>query len=252
MEPVTLIALALAFALVAALYSSVGHAGATGYLALMALAGLAPEVMRPTALALNVVVAAVGTYRYAHAGLTSGRALLPLAAASAPLALFGGSLQLPLSGYRTLVGAVLLASAAVLAWRAWRGADSTQAAEPPPRMPVPAALLAGGAIGLLSGLTGTGGGIFLSPLLLLAGWAGPRRTAGLAAPFILLNSVAGLAGVHLGAAPWPAGIGVLALAVLAGGLVGTRLGTQRLPSRALVALLAAVLLVASAKLLATS
>lgn len=252
MEPVALVALALGFALVAALYSSVGHAGASGYLALMALAGLAPEVMRPTALALNVVVAAVGTYRYAHAGLTSGRALLPLAAASVPLALFGGSLQLPLSGYRTLVGAVLLASAAVLAWRAWRGGDPTQAAEPPLRLPVPAALLAGGAIGLLSGLTGTGGGIFLSPLLLLAGWAGPRRTAGLAAPFILLNSVAGLAGVHLGAAPWPAGIGVLALAVLAGGLVGTRLGTQRLPSRALVALLAAVLLVASAKLLATS
>lgn len=251
MEPLTLAALALGFAVVAALYSSVGHAGASGYLALMALAGLAPEVMRPTALALNVVVAALGTYRYASAGLTSGRALLPLAAASVPLALLGGSLQLPVSGYRALLGFVLLVSAGVLAWRAWQATDPAHGAEPPVRVPVAVATVAGGTIGLLSGLTGTGGGIFLSPLLLLAGWAGPRRVAGLAAPFILLNSLAGLAGLRLGETAWPDGVGVLVVAVLAGGLVGTRLGTQRLPGRALVALLAAVLLVASVKLLAT-
>ncbi|HEX9207727.1 MAG TPA: sulfite exporter TauE/SafE family protein [Steroidobacteraceae bacterium] len=252
MDLTTLVTLALGFALVAALYSSVGHAGASGYLALMALAGLAPAVMRPTALVLNLVVALIGTYRFSRAGLTSWRALLPLVAASVPTAFLGGSIHLSLPGYRKLVGLVLLASAVVLGWRAWKNLNATQAAEPPIAIPVPMALGIGGAIGLLSGLTGTGGGIFLSPLLLLAGWAGPRRTAGLSAPFILLNSFAGLAGLGWSNASWPAELPWLVVAVLAGGVLGTRLGTQKLPARALVALLAVVLLVASLKLLATS
>jgi len=252
MDLTTLLALAAGFAVVAALYISVGHAGASGYLALMALAGLAPDVMRPTALVLNLAVAAIGTYRFERAGLTSWRALLPLAAASVPFAFIGGSVNLPIQGYRALLGVVLLVSAAVLAWRAWRNPGSVQAAEPPLAIPVPMAIGIGAVIGLLSGLTGTGGGIFLSPLLLLAGWAGPRRTAGLAAPFILCNSMAGLAGLRWSDATWPDGLPWLVVAVIAGGFVGTRLGTQRLPARALVALLAVVLLVASLKLLATS
>jgi uncharacterized membrane protein YfcA len=249
MDSELLVVLALAFALIAALYSSVGHAGASGYLAVMALAGVAPDVMRPTALVLNLVVAVIGTIRFARAGLTSWRALLPLVVTSVPLALLGGSIQLPVSGYRALVGAVLLASAVVLAWRAYASAPTAD--EGPVRLPVRLALAIGAVIGLLSGLTGTGGGIFLSPLLLLAGWAGPRRTAGLAAPFILLNSAAGLSGLGLASAHLPAGLPWLAASVLAGGYVGTQLGAHRLPARALLALLAAVLLIAGTKLLLT-
>jgi hypothetical protein len=249
MDDQTLVLLALAFALVAALYSSVGHAGASGYLAIMALLGVAPDVMRPTALVLNLVVAALGTYRFARAGLTSWKALLPLAAASVPFAVMGGSIKLPVGGYRGLVGVVLLLSAVVLAWRAYSHVQPVE--DGPIRLPTGMALGIGPAIGILSGLTGTGGGIFLSPLLLLAGWAGPRRTAGLAAPFILLNSVAGLTGLGWASARFPSGLPWLALAVLAGGYFGTQLGAHRLPARALLALLAAVLLIAGTKLLLT-
>jgi uncharacterized membrane protein YfcA len=249
MDGETLLILALAFALVAALYSSVGHAGASGYLAIMALLGVAPDVMRPTALVLNLLVAAIGTWRFARAGLTSWKALLPLAAASVPLAVLGGSIKLPVEGYRALVGVVLLLSALVLAWRAYAHVQAVE--DGPIRLPIGMALVVGAAIGALSGLTGTGGGIFLSPLLLLAGWAGPRRTAGLAAPFILLNSAAGLTGLGWASAHFPSGLPWLAAAVLAGGYVGTRLGTDRLPARALLALLATVLLIAGTKLLLT-
>jgi uncharacterized membrane protein YfcA len=247
MDPQTLLMLMVAFALVAALYSSVGHAGASGYLAVMALLGLAPDVMRPTALVLNLVVAAIGTYRYSRAGLTSWTALLPLVLGSIPLAFVGGSIKLPVAGYRALLGAVLLVSALVLALRAYRTAQPVD--EAPIRLPFAAALAIGAAIGLLSGLTGTGGGIFLSPLLLLAGWAGPRRTSGIAAPFILVNSASGLAGLGGSAAHFPPALPWLAAAVLAGGYVGTQLGAHRLPARALLALLAIVLTIAGTKLL---
>jgi uncharacterized membrane protein YfcA len=251
MDSTTLLLLACGFALVAALYGSVGHAGASGYLALMALAGVAPVMMRPTALVVNVVVAAIGTYRFSRAGLTSWRALLPLVAASVPLAFVGGTIDLPGHGYRWLVGVVLIVSALVLTWRAYKHAASAPAMEPDVNLPLGAAVGIGLVIGLLSGLTGTGGGVFLSPLLLLAGRAGPRRTAGLAAPFILLNSVAGIAGLGWSEDSFPAGLPWLVLAVLGGGLLGTKLGTQRLPARVLLGLLAAVLLIAGGKLLAT-
>lgn len=251
MDHTTFLLLACGFALVAALYSSVGHAGASGYLAMMALAGVAPVVMRPTALALNIAVAAIGTYRFSRAGLTHWRALLPLVAASVPLAFLGGTIDLPAHGYRGLVGVVLLVSAAILAWRASGHAPGEVAVEPEVNLPLAAAIAIGLVIGLLSGLTGTGGGIFLSPLLLLAGRAGPRRTAGLAAPFILLNSLAGIAGLGWSRDSFPPGLLWLVLAVLAGGLIGTRLGTQRLPARVLLGLLAAVLVIAGAKLIGT-
>jgi uncharacterized membrane protein YfcA len=251
MDSATLVMLACGFALVAALYSSVGHAGASGYLALMALAGVAPMVMRPTALVLNVVVAAIGTYRFSRAGLTSWRTLLPLVAASVPLAFLGGTIELPVHGYRGLVGAVLLVSALVLARRACEQPAAAAAVEPIVDLPLAGSIGIGLVIGLLSGLTGTGGGIFLSPLLLLAGRAGPRRTAGLAAPFILLNSLAGIAGLGESQDSFPSGLPWLILAVLLGGLLGTKLGTQRLPARVLLGLLAAVLLIAGAKLIGT-
>ena len=162
-EPALL--LAVAFLVVAVLYSSVGHAGASGYLAAMALASVAPATMRPTALVLKLAVGTIALLRFSKAGYFSWSLLWPFALGSVPLAFVGAALTLPGHWYKVLVGVVLLVSAVRLTW------------EPsgPTRIPHPApswvAILCGAGIGLLSGLTGTGGGIFLSPLLLLTGWA---------------------------------------------------------------------------------
>lgn len=247
MTPMELAMLAALFFAAAALYSTVGHAGASGYLAIMALAGVAPAVMRPTALVLNLLVAALGTYRYWRAGLVRWSVLAPFVIGSMPLAFVGGRIQLPVPGYRALVGVILLASAAVIAWRAFT--HEAQRPEPEPRIPPGIALATGAALGLVAGLSGTGGGIFLSPLVLLLGWAGPRGTAGLAAPFILINSASGLLGLASVTTSLPQGIGWLAAAVLAGGLVGTTLGINRLPARALLVVLATVLTIAGGKFL---
>jgi uncharacterized membrane protein YfcA len=235
------------FFVVAAIYSTVGHAGASGYLAIMALAGVAPATMRPTALVLNMLVATLGTFRFWRAGLIQWRMLLPFAAGSVPLAFVGGRIQLPVPGYRALVGLVLIVSATVIAWRAYAHEGSGD--EPVRAVPIPVALAIGAIIGLVAGLSGTGGGIFLSPLVLLLGWAGPRRTAGMAAPFIWINSAAGLLGVTSVTSSLPSGILVLAVAVLAGGVVGTSLGIRRLPARALLVVLSIVLVVAGGKFL---
>jgi uncharacterized membrane protein YfcA len=245
-----LIVLASAFFCVAALYSSVGHAGASGYLAIMALMGMAPVTMRPTALALNLVVATLATWRFWRAGWTRWSLLWPFIATSVPLAFVGGRVHLPLSGYRALLGFVLVISAMVLAWRAWGG--DRHLAEVQPQVPLPVALGAGALIGALSGLTGTGGGIFLSPLLLLAGWAGPRSTAAIAAPFIWANSFAGLLGAQWVTGSLPAGLPWLVAAVLAGAWIGTALGVHRLPPRALLWALSAVMVIAGGKLILTA
>lgn len=247
MTPAELATLAVLFFAAAAIYSTVGHAGASGYLAIMALAGVAPVVMRPTALVLNLLVAALGTWRYWRAGLVRWRVLAPFVIGSMPLAFVGGRIQLPVPGYRALVAVVLLLSAAVIAWRAVTHEQS--GTEPVPQVPPSTALAIGAALGLVAGLTGTGGGIFLSPLVLLLGWAGPRGTAGLAAPFILINSASGLLGLASVTSRLPVGIAWLAAAVLAGGLVGTTLGIRRLPPRALLIVLAVVLVIAGGKFL---
>ncbi len=247
MDPAQLALLAALFLIAAAIYSTVGHAGASGYLAIMALIGVAPATMRPTALVLNLLVATLATLRFARAGLVDWRALAPFALTSIPLAFVGGRIALPVPGYRALVGIVLIASAAVLIWRS----SQQESAGPEPALAIPpaTALGVGAVLGFVAGLSGTGGGIFLSPLLLLLGWAGPRRTAGLAAPFILLNSASGLLGLTSVTGNLPEGIGWLALAVLVGGFVGTSLGIRRLPAQSLLRVLAAVLLIAGAKFL---
>jgi uncharacterized membrane protein YfcA len=240
--------LATLFFLVAVLYTTVGHAGASGYLAVMGLTGVAPEVMRPTALLLNIAVASFTTWRFRAARFFDARALLPFAAASIPCAFIGGSIRLPSQLYQGAVGAVLLASATLLVWRAY--SPRFQGGERAVRVPRLPALAIGGAIGLLSGLTGTGGGIFLSPVILLAGWAGPKATAGIAAPFIMVNSIAGLAGSTLAAHDLPESMFAYAACALAGAFVGTWLGTRKLQPRALIATLAVVMTIAGVKLLA--
>jgi hypothetical protein len=247
MATAELATLAALFFAAAALYSTVGHAGASGYLAIMALAGVAPGVMRPTALVLNLLVATLGTWRFWRAGLIRWRMLAPFIIGSTPLAFVGGLIELPVPGYRALVGVVLLASAAVIAWRAFT--RELSGPEPAPHVPLATALATGAGLGLVAGLSGTGGGIFLSPLVLLLGWAGSRGTAGLAAPFIWINSASGLLGLTSVTESLPDGIAWLAAAVLAGGLLGTTLGINRLPPRALLMVLAVVLLIAGGKFL---
>jgi len=248
--PQELAVVVVAFACVAALYSTVGHAGASGYLAVMALLGVAPATMRPTALALNLVVATLATWRFWRAGWIRWSVLAPFVVASVPCAYLGGRIELPVPGYRALVGVVLLAAAAVLWWRA-RGGELTLV-ERDVAVPRPVAVTSGAAIGLLSGLTGTGGGIFLSPLLLFAGWAGPRGAAGLAAPFIWLNSLAGLIGVHWATGSLHPHLPWFMAAVLVGGWVGTMLGLTRLPRAALLRALSVVLVIAGGKLILAS
>lgn len=240
-----------AFFLLAALYTSVGHAGASGYLAAMALVAVAPETMRPTALALNILVAAFTFWRFWKAGYFSWRALWPFLLGSVPLAALGGSLRLTTGLYYVLAGCALALSAFVLAWRAWGGAAPESPAEAA-RIPLAPAIAFGAVIGLLSGLTGTGGGIFLSPIVLLAGWAGPRHTGGISAPFILANSAIALAA---GTATWaalPTELPWLVVAVLAGAVTGTWFGITRLSTRWLLAAMALVLSIAAAKLILTA
>ncbi len=231
----------------ALLYSSVGHAGASGYLAAMALCGVAPAVMKPSALVLNVLVAAIATVQFYRAGRFSFPLFWPFAVASVPLAFVGGALTLPGIFYRPAVGLVLLFAAYRLL------CVPREADEKPETKAVPlySALASGAGIGLLSGLTGTGGGIFLSPLLLFMGWAETRESAGVSAAFILVNSIAGLAGLLTGLVVLPRAVPLWAVAAVSGGLLGSGLGSRYLKSHVLRRLLAAVLVVAGAKLILT-
>ena len=205
----------------AILYSSVGHAGASAYLALMALFGLPPAVMRPTALVLNILVASLASVRYFRAELFRWRTLWPFLAGAMPFALLGGALQIPGDLYRPLVGAVLWVAAARLLWP-----REIKAAIDPKDPPVILAILIGAGIGLLSGLTGTGGGIFLSPVLLFLGWSNPKVASGVVAVFILCNSIAGLSGNIASVQQLPASLPLYAGAAFAGALVGTTLGIR--------------------------
>ena len=236
--------LAALFLVFAALYSTVGHAGASGYLAAMALVGSPPDVMRPTALTLNILVAMIATVKFYRAGCFSWRLFWPFAIASVPFALIGGVMTLPIPIYKRLVGFVLVYSAVRLAWK-------PVPAEIPFRPPaVQLAIGVGAVIGLLSGLTGVGGGVFLTPLLLFMEWGDPKTAFGVAAPFILLNSIAGLAGLLTQHAPLPAAIPVWAVAVIVGGWLGATYGSRRPGQPVVQRVLAVVLLVAGAKLIA--
>jgi uncharacterized membrane protein YfcA len=239
--------LALAFLLIAILFSSVGHAGASGYLALMGLIGIAPGVMRPTALALNVLVAGIGTVRFARAGLFQWRNFWPFALTSTPAALYAGTLQLPAALYEQIVAAVLALGGVQLLLRAHAAADAeTQRAAP--GVPVAWGLIAGLGIGTLAGLSGTGGGIFLTPLLLFLGWVATRNAAAVTAPFVLVNSLAGLSGQAATLERLPPALPWWLAAVALGALIGTQLGTRRLAVEHLRRALGLVLLIAAYKL----
>ncbi len=234
------------FFFIALLYSTVGHAGASGYLAAMALLSFAPAEMKPTALALNVLVALIASVRFYQAGHFSWKLLWPFALASVPMAYLGGSLQVQTSVYKALVGIALVFAALHLIIRSRRDPDQAAAMVRPG---LAASMSAGAGIGFVSGLTGVGGGIFLSPVLLLMNWAGLRQTAAASAVFILLNSISGLAGYLHKGGELPGHLGLWSGAVIAGGFIGSSMGASRLNSPVLRALLGMVLLGSGLKLI---
>jgi uncharacterized membrane protein YfcA len=247
MEPwVWSLLVTLMMGVIALLYASVGHAGASGYLAIMALVGIAPAVMKPSALALNILVSLIAVYQFYRAGAFSWRIFLPLAVTSIPFAFLGGTMTLPAHWYKPMIGVVLI-YAVLYSWM--RSFKTTQ---PEPKVVSPLILaIVGAVLGLLSGLTGVGGGIFLSPLLLRMNWAPVRVISGVAAMFILVNSISGLLGVLSHQPRLSPDLPYWALAVVIGGFIGAHLGSRRLNVPMIQRFLSVVLLISGLKMLLT-
>lgn len=228
--------------IVAFLYSSVGHGGASGYLALMAVFSFAPEVMKPTALLLNLFVAAIAFYQYYKAGYFNLKLFVPFAISSVPLAFLGGLLEVNVSLYKYILGILLIFAVLKLlnvfgkeavhikAVKLWQG------------------LLVGAVIGFFSGLIGIGGGIILSPVILLFHWGRMKEAAAVSALFIWVNSASGLMG-HLsqGVSLAPQSLLLVCLALI-GGFFGGYFGSKKWDNKRLRWVLAVVLILASAKL----
>jgi uncharacterized membrane protein YfcA len=232
----------LAILVVAFLYSSVGHAGASGYIAVMTLFGLAPSVIKPGALVLNILVATLTAWQFWRAGHFSWHLFWPFAVLSVPFAFLGGYINLPTHIFKILVGVVLLFSAA-------RFVIQTGPDEEPSKPSRPIALAVGAGLGLLSGLTGTGGGIFLTPVLIFLRWARTKTASAVSALFILLNSIAGLLGNVSSTRQLPLFAIPLAVAAVTGGAVGSYLGSRQFSPAFIKKLLAIVLTIAGFKLI---
>ncbi|MEX1131759.1 MAG: sulfite exporter TauE/SafE family protein [Flavobacteriales bacterium] len=230
---------------IAVLYSSVGHAGASGYLAIMALLEFAPESIKPTSLVLNIAVAGIASWRYLRAGCFRWNVFWPVAVVALPMAFLGGALQLPAPAFKLVAGLFLLASAVLMGSRA----ISSPAEVDVRNMPRWASALVGVPVGLLSGIIGVGGGIFLSPILIAGRWAALRHVSGIAALFILVNSIAGLLGrstADLSLEPY---LPWWLIAVVVGGAIGSQLGVSRFGTRAILVALFLVLFTAGVKML---
>jgi len=238
----TEILIVLAILVVAILYSSVGHGGASGYLAVMAFLTVAPNVTKPTALILNVFVASIATFQFYRRGYFDWKVFAPFAVASVPMAFVGGMITLPTQIYRPLLGLVLLLAAIRLAWNF----TSEKAIVKPS---IWLALIIGAVIGLLSGLVGVGGGIFLTPVLLLTNWTETKKAAGISAMFILVNSIAGLLGNYAQISALPVNVWLWIAAAVGGGIIGSSLGSGYFESITLRRVLAVALLTAGIKLI---
>jgi uncharacterized protein len=237
--------LSLGMGIIAMLYTSVGHAGASGYLALMAFASVSPLIMRPTALVLNIIVASFSSLRFYKAGLFNAKLFFPLIIGALPFAFLGGKLYVPPEIYRPLVGIVLILSALRLLFP-----KSIRASDEVKHPPLLLSLLIGAMIGFIAGLTGTGGGIFLSPLLLFLRWSPANIVSGIAAMFILFTSISGLLGNITQLQSLPPALPLYAISVLIGAFIGTRAGIT-LPREALLKVLSLVLFIAGLKLVFT-
>jgi len=243
MDPSTLTFLFICIFTIAVLYSCVGHGGASGYIAIMTLFGLTPLAIKPTALVLNILVSLIASVQFYRAGYFRWSAFWCFAATSIPCAFIGGYFVLPAYFYKYIVVLILWFSAVQLFVRPAMLISGI-------RLPSTAlSLLIGAVLGLFSGLIGVGGGIFLSPLLILMGWAGNKETAAVSAFFILANSCSGLLGYVHGSHTVPAYAFNFALTAVAGGLVGSYLGSRQLPILGVQKILSLVLMIAGYKVL---
>lgn len=229
---------------IALLYAAIGSGGGSGYLAVMGLFDLDPDIMRPTALTLNILVTSISTFKFVRAGHFNGAIFWPIVCASVPAAFLGGRVDINGDIYHIAVGIVLLYAA----WRLWRTAPHPNE-EPQSEMPLWAALALGGGIGLVSGLLGIGGGIFLGPILILSGWTTTRQTFGITAPFVLINSISGLLGRLTILPELPSMIWIWLIMVGVGGWIGATIATRLTHTLWLRRMLALVLVFASVRMI---
>jgi uncharacterized membrane protein YfcA len=231
----------LAIGLIAMLYSSVGHGGASGYLALMALFGIDVVLMKPSALILNLFVSSIAFITYFRAGHFRLKLLLPFIITSIPAAFLGATLEIPPDLYKKILGVCLVIASLRILIRPAEDGDRK-------KLFIPIALASGALIGFFAGMIGIGGGIILSPLLLLTRWGGMKETAAASAAFIFLNSLSGLSGHVMAGMEVSPSIVIWISAVMIGGLIGSWTGGFKLSAAHLKYLITAVLLVASIKL----
>ena len=239
--------IALCLMLGAILYTSVGHAGSSVYIAIMSLFGVPAQVIKPTALVLNIIVSSYTSFRYIRAKLFDLKLYVPLAVGAIPMSFLGGSIDLPSEIYKPIVGAILFFAGIMFLFQL-----NPQGEKEPKHPHVAISVLTGAVIGLLSGLTGTGGGIFLSPLIIFFAWTTVKGASGTAALFILTNSVFGLLGYVSSVSSvteLPDALLLYAIAVVAGALIGTRLGIKQFSNGMVKRALGAVLLIAGTKLM---
>jgi uncharacterized membrane protein YfcA len=237
------IAMAMVIFAIAAIYSAIGQGGGTGYLAVMAVGGLTPVEMRPTALALNILVSALAGWKFARAGRFSSSVFWPTVLAGAPCAMIGSWIDLPPRVYQTMVGIVLFYAAERLFKSSGliKQSETTDVVHPN----ILYLSMTGALIGLISGLTGIGGGIFLSPVLVLGGWVSARNAAGTSALFTLANSIVGMAVVSSRAGSLPGGLWIWLVSAGLGAWIGSGIGIHGLSERAARRLLALVLCLAA-------
>lgn len=231
------------FTIIAALYSSVGHAGASGYLAIMALLSFSPETIKPTSLVLNIVVALIASVKFIKEGCFNKKVFSSFIISSLPMAFFGGSLTISSKYFKLAAGLFLIVSAFLLIFKQFLKAKDT----PVKVMPLSVGLTLGSIIGFISGLIGVGGGIFLSPIVILGNWATTKDVSGVAALFILFNSIAGLFG-HLNSMNYlEPKILYWIIAVSVGGFLGSCLGSKKFDKRIITLCLFVVLISAGIK-----
>lgn len=231
------------FLTVSLLYSSVGHAGASGYLAIMVLLSFAPASIKPTSLILNIVVASIASFNFIKAGQFDKKIFLSFIITALPMAFVGGYISINPAYFKLIAGLFLIVSACMLFLREY---IKTSANNIRP-MPKAWGLGIGSFIGLFSGLIGVGGGIFLSPIIIITNWTTVKNASGVAALFILFNSVAGLAGHMTALNKIDFDILYWVVAVIIGGIIGSYFGTKRFNSKIIVTLLFVVLITAGAK-----
>jgi len=229
--------------ILAVLYSSVGHGGASGYLAMMAIFGMSTEIMRPSALTLNIFVSAIAFYSFYKNGHFKIKLLIPFIITSIPFAFIGGLLSVDPKIYKIILGCFLMIAILRMVVKPVSKTNNTK------DINLKFAILIGAFLGFFSGIIGIGGGIILSPILILLGWANVKETSAISAAFIFINSVAGFTGLAVQGSSFDPNIALMIVAGLVGGLLGSILGSFRFSESALRYALSVVLVFASIKLI---